>query len=184
MVNSFILPEKLRPYSGVIYFMVVLVCAHFFWKFTVRGDETDTIVTFFGLNLSTPFNFMAAHVANTTANILQFFGSDIQLLDNNVLRHANGVAVRIVWSCTGLKQAYIFVCLIAFYAGNIKQKMWYIPLGLLLVYLINIFRIAAITALVESYPAQFELLHEHLFKYLFYVILFGMWVLWEEKIKN
>ncbi|MFZ4581612.1 MAG: exosortase/archaeosortase family protein [Paludibacter sp.] len=178
------LPQKLRPYSGVIYFMVVLVCAHFFWKFTVRGDETDTIVTFFGLNLSAPFNFMATHVATTTAKLLQLFGSEVQLLDSNVLRHTNGVAVRIVWSCTGLKQAYIFVCLIGFYSGNVKQKVWFIPLGLLLVYVINIMRISAITALVESFPAQFELLHEYFFKYLFYAILFGMWVLWEEKIKK
>lgn len=178
------LPEKLRPYSGVIYFMVVLVCAHFFWKFTVRGDETDTVVTFLGINLSAAFNFMAAHVATFTTKLLQFFGSDIQQFDNNVLRHANGVGVRIVWSCTGLKQAYIFICLIAFYVGNLKKKFWYIPLGLLVVYLVNIVRISAITALVEPFPAQFELLHEYLFKYLFYVVLFGLWVLWDEKVAN
>jgi len=176
------LPEKLRPYSGVIYFMVVLVCAHFFWKFTVRGDESDTIVTFLGINISNPFSFMATNVANVTANILQFFGYNIQELTNNVLRHDNGVAVRIVWSCSGLKQAYIFICLIAFYNGNFKRKMWYIAVGLLVVYLVNILRITAITALVHSFPNKFDLFHEHIFKYLFYVILFGMWVLWDEKI--
>lgn len=176
------LPKKLRPYSGVIYFMVVLVCAHFFWKITVRGDETDTIVTFFGLNISAPFNFMAAHVAKMTAIVLQFWGFDLQQFDNNVLRHENGVAVRIVWSCTGLKQAYIFVCLIAFYNRNLNRKLWYIPIGLLVIYLVNILRIAAITALVKIYPEYFELLHEYIFKYLFYVILFGMWVLWDERI--
>ena len=176
------LPEKLRPYSGVIYFMVVLVCAHFFWKITVRGDETDTIVTFLGLNLSVPFNFMATHVANVTTSLLQFLGYDIQQFEHNVLRHANGVAVRIVWSCTGLKQAYIFVCLIAFYSGNLKKKLWYIAGSMVIIYLINIVRISAITALVQAYPNQFELLHEYIFKYLFYIILFGMWVLWDEKI--
>lgn len=178
------LPIKLRPYSGVIYFMVVLICAHFLWKITVRGDETDTVIRFLGLNLSAPFNFMASHVATATTKLLQFFGSDIQQLDNNVLRHANGVSVRIVWSCTGLKQAYIFVCIIAFYAGNLKKKLWYIPLGLLVVYLVNIVRISAITALVESFPDQFVMLHEYLFKYLFYAILFGMWVIWDEKIAD
>ncbi len=176
------LPEKLRPYSGVIYFMVVLVCAHFFWKITVRGDETDTIITFLGLNISGPFNFMAAHVANATTSVLQFWGYEIQEFNNNVLRHENGVAVRIVWSCTGLKQAYIFICLIAFYNGNLKKKFWYITGGLLVVYTVNILRISAITALVGAYPNQFELLHEYIFKYLFYIILFAMWVLWDEKI--
>lgn len=178
------LPEKLRPYSGVIYFMVVLVCAHFFWKLTMKGDESDTVVSFLGMNVSTPFNYMAAHVAKATAFILHSFGSEVHLTSSNVLRHENSVAVRIVWSCTGIKQAFVFFCIIAFYAGNFKSKLWYIPLGLLIVYVINIFRISAITALVEIFPTQFELLHEYLFKYLFYAILFGMWVLWEEKIKK
>lgn len=176
------LPEKLRPYSRVIYFMVVLVCAHFFWKITVRGDDTDTIVTFLGINISSPFNFMATHVATITAKILQFFGYDILLFSNNVLRHENGVGVRIVWSCTGLKQAYIFVCLIAFYRVNFKKRLWYILAGLLVIYVVNILRISAITALIAAYPNQFELLHKHIFKYLFYLILFGMWVLWDEKV--
>jgi len=178
------LPEKLRPYAGVIYFMVVLVCAHFFWKLTVHGDDTDTIVTFLGWNISVPFNFMASQVANATFKILQLFGFDINMFDNNVLRHVNGVAVRIVWSCTGLKQAYIFVCIIAFYSGQYKRKLWYIAAGLVVIYIVNILRIAAITALVKPFPEQFELFHEYIFKYLFYVILFGMWVLWDEKIKN
>ena len=158
------------------------MCAHFFWKITVRGDETDTIVSFLGLNISGPFNLMAAHVADATACVLQFGGYEIQQFANNVLRHENGVAVRIVWSCTGLKQAYIFICLIAFYSGYLKKKLWFISAGLVVVYIVNILRISAITALVEAYPNQFELLHEYVFKYLFYVILFGMWVLWDEKI--
>lgn len=178
------LPEKMRPYAGIIYFMLVLVIAHFFWKFTVKGDETDTIVTFMGLNISGPFNFLAQHVAQATAYLLHLFGSGAQLMDNNVIRHENGVAVRIVWSCTGIKQSYIFFCIIAFYGRNLKQKLWYIPLGLLLIYIINILRITAITALIKSYPEYFDLLHEHLFKYLFYIIMFGMWVFWEEKVKR
>jgi exosortase/archaeosortase family protein len=115
---------------------------------------------------------------------LHFVGSGAQLIDHNVIRHENGVAVRIVWSCTGLKQAYIFFCIIAFYSGNLKQKIWFIPLGLLLIYIVNILRITAITALIEPFPEYFDLLHEHLFKYLFYIIMFGMWVFWEEKVKR
>jgi exosortase/archaeosortase family protein len=72
--------------------------------------------------------------------------------------------------------------LIAFYNGNLKKKFWYITGGLLVVYTVNILRISAITALVGAYPNQFELLHEYIFKYLFYIILFAMWVLWDEKI--
>ncbi len=178
------LPAKIVPYSGVIYFVVILLASHFFWKFTVLGDESDTLVTFFGLDISAPFNYLASHVARVTADLLQTLGFSVQLEPNNVLRHENNTAVRIVWACTGLKQAYIFICIIAFYRGPIIKKLWYIPAGLVVVYLFNIFRIAAITAIIEQHPGWFDILHEHLFKYLFYVVIFGMWVLWEEKISR
>ncbi|OIP81049.1 MAG: hypothetical protein AUK44_10865 [Porphyromonadaceae bacterium CG2_30_38_12] len=164
--------------------MVVLICAHFLWKFTVIGDETDTQVQFFGFDISAPFSFMASHVASASYFILHALGSDVQLLTHNWLRYPNHVNVQIVWSCSGLKQAYIFTCIIAFSHGKFVKKMWFIPLGLVVVYFVNIIRIAAITALIEHHPEQFELLHEHIFKYAFYAFVFALWVWWEEKISH
>lgn len=180
MKRKFKLPESISPYSGIIYFVVILAMSHFFWKFTVLGDESDTVVTFFGLDISAPFNLMATHVANMTAHLLRMGGYDISLINNTVL-FSNNVGVHIVWACSGLKQAYIFICIIGFYRGPFKKKLWFISLGLVVVYLFNIFRITAITAMIQNHPDWFYILHEHLFKYLFYAIIFGMWVLWEEK---
>ena len=184
MKSRFKIPESIEPYSGIIYFVVLLMLSHFFWKFTVIGNETETVVTFFGMNISAPFNFMADHVARVTAWLLETMGYAISLSADNVVRHDNNVAVHVVWACTGLKQAYIFVCIIAFYRGTLKNKLWFIPLGLLVVYLFNIFRIVAITALIKENPEWFYILHEHVFKYLFYVIIFGMWILWEEVVSK
>lgn len=184
MKSRFKIPESIEPYSGIIYFVVLLMLSHFFWKFTVLGDETETIVTFFGMNISAPFNLMADHVAKVTTRMLEIMGYSISLSADNVVRHDNNVAVHVVWACTGLKQAYIFVCIIAFYRGTLKNKLWFIPLGLLVVYLFNIFRIVVITALIKENPEWFYILHEHVFKYLFYVIIFGMWILWEEVVSK
>lgn len=184
MKSRFKIPESIEPYSGIIYFVVLLMLSHFFWKFTVLGDETETVVTFFGMNISAPFNLMADHVAKVTTRMLEIMGYSISLSADNVVRHDNNVAVHVVWACTGLKQVYIFVCIIAFYRGTLKNKLWFIPLGLLVVYLFNIFRIVAITALIKEHPEWFYILHEHVFKYLFYVIIFGMWILWEEVVSK
>ena len=179
------LPEKLEPYRGVLLFAVILMLSNFFWKYNVLGDESnsiDSMVTFWGLDISAPFIWMAHHVAHVSEAILHFFGSKVVLDPNNVLRHPNGNSVVIIWACTGLKQAYIFFCIIAFYRGPWLKKLWYIPLGLVVVYLFNIFRITLIAASVENHPDWFDFLHFYFFKYLFYGIIFGMWVFWEEKI--
>jgi len=181
------LPEKLQPYKGVILFALILMVSNLFWKYNVMGDEDhglDSAVTFWGLDITTPFVWMAKHVAHVTEAILQTLGFNISLKPNNILGHPNGHAVQIIWACTGLKQAYIYCCIIGFNRGPWKAKLWYIPLGLFAVYVFNIFRIAFIAACIENHPNWFEFLHLYALKYLFYVMIFFLWVMWEEKIAN
>jgi len=177
---TFKLSQKLTPYRGVIRFVIILAVSNFFWKYNVLGDETDTLVTLFGINISTPFVFMARHVAELCSWLLHTIGSNVTLDASNTLRHGNNVSVQIIWGCTGLKQAYIFFCIIAFSRGPWAKKIWYIPLGLLVVYLFNILRITFIVAFIENHHNTFDLLHFYIFKYLFYLIIFAMWVYWEE----
>jgi exosortase/archaeosortase family protein len=184
---AFKFPEKLEPLKGIILFFVILTVANVFWKYNVLGDESPTVdspVTFWGLDISAPFIWMARDVARVSAAVLHFFGSRVVLEPSNMLRHPNGNSVMIVWACTGLKQAYICFCILTFARGPRLKKLWYIPLSLLVVYLFNIFRITCITACIDQHPQWFEFLHLYAFKYVFYGIIFLMWVYWEEKIAN
>ncbi len=179
------LPEKLEPFRGVIIFAVVLMLSNFFWKYNVLGDEdtlADSVVTFWGNDISSPFNWMAHHVSDVCYLILHSLDSSVSLDHvRNVFHYSNGNRVQIVWACTGMKQAYICFCIMAFSRGSWKKKLWYVPFTLLIVYLVNIFRISFIVATIENHPAWFELLHLYIFKYAFYGIIFLMWVFWEEK---
>jgi len=184
-IPSSIFPEKLEPYKGVILFFVVLMGTNLFWKYNILGDESmkaDSMVTFWGMDISAPFTRMALHVASVTTGILHFFGSGVILEHSNILRHTNGNSVLIIWACTGIKQAYICFCILAFSRGPWSKKLWYIPLSLIVVYIFNIFRITFIVACIENHPTWFQFLHLYAFKYVFYGIIFLMWVYWEEKI--
>jgi len=184
MIHKLKFPEKLKPFKGVILFGIILMGSNFFWKYDVLGDEAksvDSMVTFWGFNISAPFLWMAHHVSLVSITILHFFGSNVVLDPANILRHANGHAVQIIWACTGIKQAYICFCILAFSRGPWLKKIWFIPLSLLVVYAFNIFRITFIVACVENHPNWFEFLHLYAFKYVFYGIIFLLWVLWEER---
>jgi len=176
--------EKLEPIRGIILFFVILTVANIFWKYDVKGDEApnvNSIVTFWGLNISAPFCWMGIHVAHVTTHILHFFGSKVVLAPDNILRYPNGHSVQIIWACTGLKQAYICFCILAFARGPWLKKLWYIPLSLLAVYLFNIFRITCIVVSIENHPNWFEFIHLYALKYIFYGVIFLIWVYWEEK---
>lgn len=170
------------PYKGMIHFFVVLFLANIFWKLTISGDETDNIVSFLGINLTSQFNIVANDVTSKTYAFLHFMGSGVHWLSHNILKYDNGVAVRIVWSCTPIKQAFIFLCIIFFYKGYFIHKLWFMPLGLIVIYFFNIFRISAIVAIIENHPESFEFFHVYFFKYVFYAVIFAMWIFWEEKI--
>jgi exosortase/archaeosortase family protein len=181
------LPEKLEPLKGVILFAVILMASNFFWKLNVLGDEAsnfDSNVTFWGLDISAPFIWMAHHVSTVTYSILHFLNQGIQLKPINTLNYPNGNSVHIIWACTGIKQAYICFCILAFARGSWQKKLWYIPISLLVVYIFNIFRITFIVGCIQFHPNWFEVLHLYIFKYSFYAVIFLMWVLWEEKISN
>ncbi len=181
-LTSLKLPEKLAPYRGVILFAVVLLLSNWFWKYNVFGDEDGSTVTFWGMDISAPFVWMARHAALVSVAILHFLGWNVSLDVHNIFRHDSGFSVQIVWACTGLKQAYIAFCILLFARGPWRKKLWYIPVALLGVYLFNIFRITFIIAAVDKHPEWFHFLHIRLFKYLFYAVIFGLWVIWEEKI--
>ena len=181
-IPSLKLPEKLEPYRGVIGFAVVLLLSNWFWKYNVFGDEEGSSVSFWGMDVSAPFVFMAKHSATLAVHILQYLGWKVTLDSLNVFHLATGFTVQVVWACTGLKQAYIAFCILAFSRGPWQKKLWYVPLALLVIYLFNIFRITFIIGACDQHPDWFHFLHIRLFKYLFYAIIFGMWVFWEEKI--
>jgi len=163
----------------VAYFIVILACAHFFWKFTVLGDEGSTAVLFFGIDISRPFDFMVAQISQGVYGFLQFFGYDVQLHGNRIV-FSNGQMISVVWGCAGIKQMYIFLCLIALFKGSWRHKLWYIPAGFVILHFYNILRIALIAILIENNQERFEFLHGFLFKYLFYFLIFMMWVGWNE----
>ena len=174
--------DSIRPdLRDLLIFAVTLVIADYFWKWTVSGDDGTGLVTWFGLNISAPFQWMAAEVTDAVFWIVSLFRDSLHQVGDYALRFDNGVGTRIVWSCTPIKQCFIWLALIATtrtVAHKGWHKLWVIPVGWLLLYGINILRISAITLLIEFHPERFHVLHDYVFKYLFYGIMFALWWLY------
>ena len=188
------LQSQLRPYRDVIVFVVTLLVANYFWKWTMNGDEYGEQVTWFGLDVTAPFEFMACHIASVVYGLLSLFRDTVTMPDEHTIRFASGVGTTIIWGCSGLKQSFIWLCLILtvrpiFKSSNSQilkfsiAKSLYILLGWLCCYVFNILRIFLIALLIEHHPDWFEMLHNYIFKYLFYAMLFGLWVIFVEKIR-
>ena len=186
------LKQLFEPYSDVIIFVVTLFAANYFWKWTVSGDENGDMVTWFGLDITAPFEFMACHIASVVYWLISLFRDTAFMSDPYTIRFASGTGTTIIWGCTAIKQSFIWFWLIAtvrpwnYQLSTINyqlSKLWYIPLGWLCCYLFNILRIFLIALFIEHHPEWFHLLHDYIFKYAFYAMLFGLWVIFVEKIR-
>lgn len=179
------LKEKLAPYTDVLLFVVCLFGANAIWKLSVTGDEDMSNVYLFGhWDITAPFAWLSEHTARVVAWWTSLVRPTIHYYPPYIMRFDSGFGVRIVWSCTPIKQSFIWLMIMLFARGDWHKKLWFVPLGWLCAYVFNIFRITVIGLLCEFHPTMFPLWHEHVFKYLFYAMLFLLWVWWVEKINR
>lgn len=182
------LKQLFEPYADVLIFMITLFAADFFWKWTVAGDENGDMVTWFGMDVTAPFEFMACHIARVVYWLVSLFRDTAYMVNEHTIRFASGSGTTIIWGCTAIKQSFIWFWLIATVLPVAHRrwpiaKLWYIPLGWLACYVFNIIRIFLIALFIEYHPEWFHILHDYIFKYLFYGMLFALWAVFVEKIR-
>ena len=171
-------PDTKHVYLDVAIFMVTLFVANFLWKWMIHGDGGEP-------PQAAIFDAYARHIAAVVYAVVHFFRDTLYLVNETTMRFVEGGGTTIVWSCTPLKQMFIWVCLMltTLPLWN-KHKLWFIPLGLVFIHFVNLARICAITAFMEFHPEWFEVLHTYIFKYLFYGLMFLFWVLYIEKVRK
>ena len=86
--------------------------------------------------------------------------------------------------CACLKQWMHWLFLMILFPGPWKHKLWYIPVGLVIIEWTNAIRICGILMMQIPWPNSFPLAHDYIFKVFFYLVIFLMWVLWVEKFYN
>ena len=183
--------NKIRPYTDVLVFMLTLLVANYAWKWTFTGDENGDMVTWLGIDVTAPFEFMACHIARVVYEMVSVFRDTVYMVGEHTIRFETGTGTTIIWGCTGIKQSFIWMGLILTVRALQPElrtktwlhKLWFIPVGWVCCYAFNILRIFLIALFMESHPEWFHLLHDHIFKYAFYAMLFGLWVIFLEKIR-
>jgi exosortase family protein XrtF len=86
--------------------------------------------------------------------------------------------------CNGITLFALFVGFIIAYPGKIKNKLWFIPLGLLSIHIINILRIVSLCLIVLYKPDSLAFNHTYTFTILVYAYVFWLWLIWSNKYAN
>jgi exosortase/archaeosortase family protein len=122
------------------------------------------------------------HILLTVLN----FGSTLglELLGYDVVSNYRSVAILGSYGvvvgnhCVGFGLTYGFVALIVSYPAAWKKKLWFIPLGAVLIMLSNIVRVIVLAISTYEQGGFVELDQHDFFNYVIYALIFILWIVW------
>jgi exosortase/archaeosortase family protein len=114
--------------------------------------------------------------------VTELFGIPARVV-GQIIYMPDGGGVAVDGSCSGLKQMLQFALLILALPGPWKHKLWFIPLGIAAIHAVNVMRVFGLCLVMLWDPSSFQLFHDMLFRPLFYVVIFGLWLWWTERLR-
>ena len=178
-IRQFYLKAKASKYGSLIdfsLFSLITIFLHFFY-YNYLSFLFHT--TFFHETT----NFMASQVFRGAMWVnLHIMPFDIRTdyLTNTLYINGNDY-ITVSEGCSGFKQDYQLLGLFILYPGIIRHKLWFIPFTFVVMHFTNIFRIVLLTAILNYIPQQWDFWHEWVMRPFYYVVIFMLWVWWNEK---
>lgn len=131
--------------------------------------------------------FACAPITKTVAHQTSYFLNKLGY-DAKVEQSSNEVSMKlllndvfvalIIEGCNAINIIILFISFIIAFSNKILQTSLYILFGSLLIYAMNIFRIAIISIALLKYPAYEIVLHDLIFPSIIYGVTFLLWFIW------
>lgn len=106
-------------------------------------------------------------------------GSGNVAIDNNTHR-----VLLVFEGCNGLNVMIVFLCFLAAFRSNIRATLMFAGIGMLIIYGMNLGRVTALYFIAEKFPAYLYFFHKYLLTGLLYVVVFGLWIIWVNRIRR
>ena len=153
--------------AGSLYFLLYLI-----YQFVVKR-YTYYDQAFIGFIINSA-DVVLMDIGYKTFKVLQDHDYQVIGIDGS-----NGVWVGS--NCNAITLFTLFAVFIIAYPGNQKHKFWFVPLGIIIIHVINILRVVALAMIANAYPHYLNFNHPFTFTFLVYSFIFGLWMLWVNK---
>lgn len=150
------------------YFIVTILYSFYLDQYHTQKNEVDGITHF---------------VAEQTKNSLIFFDANCEIIKHEfepsykIIYNSKYIA-RIVEGCNSISVIILFISFIFAFSNRYIPTFSFIFFGAILIFILNIFRIALLTVGLYNYPEYGTFLHDILFPLIIYGVVFVLWVVW------
>ena len=173
----------LYKYSSVLRFVLLFFGSYIllstFYLFYLKHFSSPEFYTDYFTNL-------VAKQSNSLLNAMRFdtvlsipeSESGMLLTINNEYR------VRIIEGCNAISIIILFLSFVIAFAEGFKKTFLFLLGGIVLIYIINIVRIAILVITLYKYPQYEKLLHGVVFPGIIYGLVFLLWMIWVKMLKS
>lgn len=125
-------------------------------------------------------------VAKQTVEVLNLFAGESQYLPHpkeaSLKVYLKGkYLARVVEGCNAISIMILFGAFIFAFSNKWKKTILYIVIGIGIIHLLNVLRIALLTYALYYYPEHEKLLHGTIFPLVIYGVVFVLWIMWITK---
>ena len=91
----------------------------------------------------------------------------------------NGLPTVSIWTaCNGLVLYALFAGFVVAFPGPLRHKLWFIPTGIILIYGLNVLRIALLCLNHRYFHQSVDFNHHYTFTFIVYGCIFLLWMGW------
>ena len=168
----------------ILTFLLVYAVLSLAYKFYLDYSEGSTFYPDYFTNLT----------AKQSKALIESVGYDVQVVPHaaepSMKLIINGKwVVRVIEGCNSISVVILFIAFIIAFADTWKNTILYLLAGSVLIYSVNLFRIAVISIALFHYPWHNEVLHSVIFPLIIYGMVFILWMIWvrrftKQKVKH
>jgi exosortase family protein XrtF len=92
--------------------------------------------------------------------------------------------LRVYEGCNGINVMIVFVAFLFAFQGPPRTLAWFLPLGLIVIHVANLFRIGLLYHTAIHHQQFFYYFHKYFFTAILYLIVFALWAFWVFKIND
>ncbi len=128
-------------------------------------------------------DYITELVARQTSQLLTDFGYDAQVRSypdypSMILEVHGRPIAQVVEGCNAVSVIILFMAFVIAFGQGLRKTTLFIFVGAVLIYAINIFRIAFLTLALNKYPEYSGFLHDIVFPGIIYGFVLFLWLIW------
>ncbi len=131
-------------------------------------------------------NYLCTQITAAAVWCLQLanFQAAISPYAANLITMNGQPAVVVGPPCNGLVLYALFAGFVVAFPGPWQRKLWYIPVGIVVIWGLNVLRVAALAVNQYYAHASVDFNHHYTFTFVVYAFIFGLWMLWAQRLSR